>query len=53
MSVPPKWDHILCAQLLPTREVQVPLWELTFLSVQILVQEQVLSLNHEPLFFLW
>ena len=24
MSVPPKWEHILCAQLLPTREVQVP-----------------------------
>ena len=23
MSVPPKWEHILCAQLLPTREVQV------------------------------
>ena len=23
-SVPPKWEHILCAQLLPTREVQVP-----------------------------
>ena len=24
MSVPPTWEHILCAQLLPTREVQVP-----------------------------
>ena len=24
MSIPPKWEHILCAQPLPTREVQVP-----------------------------
>ena len=24
MSVTPTWEHILCAQLLPTREVQVP-----------------------------
>ena len=54
MSVPPKWEHILCAQLLPTREVQVPpLWELTILSVQILVQELVLFLNRERLFSLW
>ena len=53
-SVPPKWDHILCAQLLPTREVQVPpLREPTILSVQILVQGLVLFLNREPLFFLW
>ena len=38
MSVPPMWEHILCAQLLPTREVQVPpLRERTILSVQILV----------------
>ena len=48
MSVPPKWEHILCA-----REVQVPpLREPTIQLVLILVQEQVLSLNHEPLFFL-
>ena len=54
MSVPPKWEHILCAQLLLAREVQVPpLREPTSLSVQILVQELVLFLNHEPLFFLW
>ena len=25
MSVPPMWEHTLCAQPLPTREVQVPL----------------------------
>ena len=54
MSVPPKWEHILCAQLLPTREVQVPpKREPTILSVQILVQGLVFSLNREPLFFLW
>ena len=42
VSVPPKWDHILCAQLLPSREVQVPpLREPTILLVQILVQELV------------
>ena len=53
MSVPPMWEHILCAQLLPTREVQVPpLREHTILLVGILVQEQVPSLNYEPLFFL-
>ena len=54
MSVPPKWEHILCAQLLPTREVQVPPWrEPTILSVQILVQELALFINREPLFFPW
>ena len=54
MSVPPKWEHILCAQLQPTREVQVPPWrEPTILLVQILVQELVFFLNHEPWFFLW
>ena len=54
MSVPPKWEHILCAQQLPTREVQVPpKREPTILLVQILVQELVLFLNHEPWFFLW
>ena len=53
MSVPPKWEHILCAQLLPTREVQAPpLREPTILLVQILVQELVLFLNHLPWFFL-
>ena len=41
MSVPPTWEHILCAQLLPTRAVQAP-------PLRILVQEQVFSLNHEP-----
>ena len=54
MSVPPKWEHILCVQLLPTREVQVPpLREPTILLVLILVQEQVLFLNHGHWFFPW
>ena len=54
MSIPPMWEHILCAQLLPSRRVQVPpLREHTILLVRTLVQEQVLFLNHEPLFFLW
>ena len=54
ISVPSKWKHILCARLLPTREVQVPpLREPTILLVQILVQELVLFPNHEPWFFLW
>ena len=54
MSVPPKWEHILCAQLLPTREVQVPpLRKPTILLVQILDQELVLFPNHEPWFFPW
>ena len=54
MSVPPMWEHILCAQRLPAREVQVlPLREPTILLVRILVQEQVVFLNREPLFFLW
>ena len=45
MSVPPKWDDILCAQLRPTREVHVPpLREPTILSVQILVQGLALVL---------
>ena len=52
MSVPPMWDQILCAELLPTREVQVPpLREPTILSVHL--HGLVLFLNHEPLFFLW
>ena len=39
LLVPPKWEHILCAQLLPTREVQVLPWrEPTILSILILVQ---------------
>ena len=44
-----------CAlSFLPTTEVQVPPWrEPTILLVQILVQELVPSLNHEPWFFLW
>ena len=43
MLVPPKWEHILCAQLLPAREVLVPpLREPTILLVQILVQGLVL-----------
>ena len=54
MSVPPKWEHILCAQLLPTREVQVPpLWEPTILLVQILEQERFGPLDqsaHLPVF---
>ena len=51
-SIPPKWKHIRCAQLLPTRKVQVPpLREQTILLVQSLVQELVLFLNREPLFF--
>ena len=46
--------HILCAQLLHAREVQVPpLRELTTLMVQILEQELVVFPNHEPWFFLW
>ena len=54
MSVPPMWEQILCAQLLPIREVPAPpLRERTILSVQILVQELVLFLTHEPWFFLW
>ena len=54
MLVPSMWEHILCAQLLPTREVQrPPLREPTILSVPKLVQGLVLFLNREPLFFLW
>ena len=53
MSVPPKWEHILCAQLLPTREVQVPPLREPTIPVQILEQELVRFLNHEPWFFLW
>ena len=33
------WEHILCAQLLPAREVLVlPWWQPTILSIQIHVQ---------------
>ena len=54
MSVPPKWEHTLYAQLLPTREVQVPpLREPTILLVRTLVQGLALFLNREPSFFLW
>ena len=48
------WEHILCAQLLPTREVLVPPWrEPTILSIQIPVQELALFRNRVPSFFLW
>ena len=48
------WEHILSAQLLLAREVLVPPFrEPTILLVQILVQELVLFLNHEPWFFMW
>ena len=48
------WEHILCAQVLPAREVLVPpLREPTILSMQILVQGLALFLNREPSFFLW
>ena len=54
LLVPPKWEHILCAQLLPPKEVLVPpLREPTVLLVLILVQEQVLFLNHGPWSFPW
>ena len=54
MSAPPKWEPILCAQLLPTREVQVPpLRKPTILLMQILEKELILFPNHEPWFFLW
>ena len=54
LLVPSIWEHILCAQLLPAREVLVPpLREPTILSMQILVQGLVLFLNREPLFFFW
>ena len=54
MSVPPKWEHIWCAQLLPTKGVQVPPWrEPTMPSVPTLVREVVLFLILGPWFFLW
>ena len=54
LLVPSMWEHILCALLLPAREVLVPpLREPTILSMQILLQGLVLFLNREPLFFLW
>ena len=54
LFVPSMWEHILCAQLLPAREVLVPpLREPTILSIQILVQGLALFLNREPSFFLW
>ena len=40
LFVPSMWEHTLCAQLLPAREVRVPpLLEPTILSIQILVQD--------------
>ena len=54
LLVPSMWEHILCGQLLPTREVQVSCWrEPTILSVQILEQGLDLFPNREPSFFLW
>ena len=54
LFVPSMWEHILCAQLLPARDVLVPPWrEPTILSIQILVQGLALFLNREPSFFLW
>ena len=50
MSAPPKWEHILCAQLLPTREVQVAALAGTHNPVGAL-QELILFLNHAPFFF--
>ena len=48
------WEHIMRDQLLPAREVLVPLWlEPTILSIQILVQGLVLFLNRVTSFFLW
>ena len=48
------WEHILSAQLLLAREVLVPPFrEPTILLVLILVQEQVLFLNHGHWFFPW
>ena len=44
LLVQPKWEHILCAQLLPPKEVQAPpLRETTILLVLILVQERSFS----------
>ena len=54
LLVPSMWEHIMHDQLLPAREVLVsPFREPTILLVRILVQGLVLSLNREPLFFLW
>ena len=54
LSVPPLWEHTLCAQLPAPKEVLVPpLREPTILLVLILVQEQVPSLNHGHWFFPW
>ena len=54
LLVPSMWEHILCAQLQPAREVLVLPWrEPTILSIQILVQGLALFLNREPSFFLW
>ena len=54
LSVPPLWESTLYAQLPAPKEVLVPpLREPTILLVLILVQEQVLSLNHGPWSFPW
>ena len=54
LLVPSMWEHIMCVQLQPAREVLVPpLREPTILSMQILVQVLALFLNSGPSFFLW
>ena len=54
ISVPPMWEHTLCAQLPPTREVQVPPQrEPTILLVQTLVRDLDLFLSLGPWFFPW
>ena len=54
LLVPSMWEHTLCAQPLPAREVLVlPWWERSILPTQILVQGLALFLNRVPSFFLW
>ena len=54
MSVPPKREHILCGNRLPTKGVQVPpLRETTMPSVQTLVRDVDLFLSLGSWFFPW
>ena len=54
MQVPPKWEHILCVQQLPTRGVQVPpSREPTTQSAQTYVRDVYLFLNHWTCSFPW
>ena len=54
LLVPSMWEHTLCAQPLPAREVPVLPWrEHTILPIQILIQGQALFINRVPSFFLW